>query len=154
MSFLNAVKGAAPPGERNYFNSGDYIAELLTLTAQESKNPTKKGHKQIVARFRIVEVLAELAADVNFAASNRTGEIVSTIMDLDGPYPEMEQGKLNNLLTALVGPDWADQSDAIEAAMVPPGTAFAGSRLRATAQRMTTARSKKHITPVMFAALP
>jgi hypothetical protein len=153
MSWIDAAKGASAPGERNYFNSGDYVVEVISLTKQSSLKPETKGQTLFIGRYRIVEVLADFPANADYAASNRVGEIVATVFNVDGKYADMERGKLNNLLTALIGPDWASMGEeALNGAVAAPGLTFAGQRIRATASRTNTSRSKK-IAAVSFSAL-
>jgi hypothetical protein len=142
---FGGVNSAASVGERNYFNGGDYLVEVLTFEARSGF----KGDNAI-ARFRIVEVLQDYPSDASYAASNRAGEIVSVVYPLSaGRHRDFHLGRLRQLAETILGPV-EDLETALAAASAPPGTTWAGVRLRATGTRSRKA-DKAPIVNVSFA---
>lgn len=157
QDWFGGLGSAAQGGGGNYFTPGTYLAEIVTVARKVSQDPKKKSARMIVGELRIVEVLAALPADGEFAASKCAGEVCAVICNLDSAYPSLDMGRLRGLIEAAAGKP-ADTSDAgwgAYAAKVtePPGTALATARVIVQAGKTRT-RAGKAISPLTFSAAP
>lgn len=149
--FKGLGSAAAGGGVGNWFREGDYLCELICLAQKISQDPKKRNARLIVGEFRVVEVLHA------GPTPHRIGETCSIMINLDGPYPGLELGKLKGILGAVLGLDiasteaeWAEVADK---ATKPPGTELAGHRL-VVSGRPTRTKAGQTITALSFSAPP
>jgi hypothetical protein len=164
--------GATQGGSGSYINPGTYLLAVVALTRKVSQNPKQKGARMVIAEFKVSEVLNALEKDGDFAASNKRGEHVTVIINLDGAYPTLEQGKLKGILEGAFGampeeecaavlegmgvkcPKGADPWVVLAAHVTtPPGTTLAGETMLCTAGK-TRSRAGKPVTTLRFAGAP
>lgn len=165
--WFGGLGGASANGGGAWIEGGVYDIEILRITRHFSNNPKSKGNRLVITEARVVKVLLTQEAEDGFKASNRVGEHVSIICNLDGAYPSMELGRLKGILGAALGdvdeellamygipadhPEpWAAVAEAVTA---PPGDALAGVVIRAIGTRKMSAKNRP-IVALSFTAVP
>jgi hypothetical protein len=142
MSLGQRVGSAPPPrGAGVYLNQGDYLIVIHAMKTFQSKNPRTRGHNMVVVEGQIAEVLVShpaISGPAPFAASNRVGESISVIYNVD--KNEYGISDVRGLMGAACGFDPADPTitaqqwaTAVDSAVAGSGTTLAGAVVRATA---------------------